>query len=233
MSGILLVDKPKGWTSNDVCQFLKKRFQFKKIGHGGTLDPFATGLLVLYLDQATRFSNMSLNDVKIYEGVIKLGEQTSTGDSEGDVICTEEIPSALSMQTIQNVFDSFLGPGRQKPPMTSAIKKNGIPLYRLARKGIEIEREDRDIEIFELRVLSWEKPFVSFKSKVSKGTYIRVLAEDLGRKLGTAGHLRDLRRLSSGQFNIDNAITTDRLKEFKSREEMTPYLLNELLYSGV
>jgi len=224
MSGILLVDKPKGWTSNDVCQFVKQRFRFKKVGHGGTLDPFATGLLVLYLDQATRLSCLSLNDEKIYEGVMCLGRKTSTGDSEGNVISHQEISREIDRIVLQNVFDSFVGLVWQKPPMTSAIKKNGVPLYRLARKGIEVERENRKINIYELNVKNWSAPFISFNARVSKGTYIRVLAEDIAEKLGTKAFLSELRRVASGQFYIDHAISIDRLKMIHSHEELSPFI---------
>jgi len=224
MSGILLIDKPQGWTSNDVCQFIKRRFKFNKVGHGGTLDPFATGLLILFLDKATQLAGLSLNDEKIYEGIIHLGLATSTGDPEGKVISREEIFEEWNIEKLQNALNSFLGPQKQMPPMMSAIKKNGVPLYRLARKGIEVEREARDINIFELKVLDWKKPFIHFRTRVSKGTYIRVLAEDIGVKLNSKASLLELRRVASGSHHIERAISIDEVKTKNSKEELMTHV---------
>lgn len=214
---IFLVDKPQGWTSNDVCQFVKKRFGFRKVGHGGTLDPFATGLLVLFIDHATRFSASSLADQKVYEGTLHLGLETSTGDPEGEVISRKEV-GLFTPERLQEVLDSFLGDSLQKPPMTSAIKQNGMRLYELARKGIEVERKDRPIEIFELKVKEYKHPFVDFSASVSKGTYLRVLAQDIGRRLGTGASLTALRRIASGPYHVNAAQTVEALKQISSEK---------------
>ncbi len=227
MSGILLVDKPKDWTSSDVCQFIKKRFHFNKVGHGGTLDPFATGLLIIYLDDATRWASGSLNDEKYYEGTIHFGIETTTGDPEGEVILRAEVPESVNEESIRNVFSSFTGTQMQTPPMMSAIKKNGIPLYRLARKGIEVSREPREIQIFELLLKSWSSPFAVFRSKVSKGTYIRVLAKDIGQKLGCPVSLTELRRIASGNFHIERSITVDQMKQMPSKEKLFKFLIQQ------
>ncbi|MBI4971395.1 MAG: tRNA pseudouridine(55) synthase TruB [Candidatus Omnitrophica bacterium] len=219
-TGIFLIDKPQGWTSNDVCQFIKRKFKFKKVGHGGTLDPFATGVLVLFVDDATQLSHLSLNDKKVYEGVIHLGLATSTGDPEGEVLGRMEIPDDWNRDWLQSVLNIFLGHSQQKPPMMSAIKKNGIPLYRLARKGIEVDREPRNIEISELTVLDWQRPFLHFRAQVSKGTYIRVLAEDIGLKLSTKASLSVLRRIASGDYHIERSISIDQIKQMNTKEEL-------------
>ncbi len=220
----MLVDKPRGWTSNDVCQFVKKRFRFKKVGHGGTLDPFATGLLVLYLNKATRFSSAGLNDKKEYEGLIHFGVETSTGDSEGEIINSAGICDSIKEDQIESVLESLIGPGLQIPPMLSAIKRKGVPLYRLARKGIEVDREARPIEIFDLKMLEWNSPYLKFHSYVSKGTYLRVLAQDIGLKLGVLSSLKELRRVSSGSHHLKNSITIEQLKKLSMPDEISTYL---------
>ena len=223
MSGIMLVDKPQGWTSHDVCQYVKKNFRVQKVGHGGTLEPFATGLLVLYIDESTKLAGQSLNHEKVYEGSLHLGVETSTGDPDGEIVSEGQVDQNLTPEAIQKVFDEFLGKGFQIPPMTSAVKQKGVPLYKLARKGKVVARESRPVEIFELKVLKFESPFVQFRTKVSKGTYIRVLAEQIGRRLGSGASLESLRRISSGPYHIENAkpvtgltINDERLNTIRS-----------------
>jgi len=224
-SGILLIDKHDDWTSNDVCQFVKHYFKLKKVGHGGTLDPFATGLLVLYLNKATKLASQSISDSKVYEGVIRFGVKTSTGDPLGEIIQEKEV-SLVSDQTVTDVFNQFVGELWQTPPMVSAIKKDGVPLYKLARKGIVVEREKRKIQIFSLELMKNTFPFVRFRAHVSKGTYIRTLAEDIGEKINIPASLSELRRISSGDFNIEQAITTDQIKQMDSLEDVLPHLID-------
>ncbi|MBI4398571.1 MAG: tRNA pseudouridine(55) synthase TruB [Candidatus Omnitrophica bacterium] len=224
MSGILLVNKPQSWTSNDVCQWLKKRFRFKKVGHGGSLDPFATGLLVLYLEEATRQASQGLSDEKKYEGTIQLGLETSTGDPEGTLVCQMDVPS-VAPSTLQNVFSGFIGRRMQTPPMTSAIKKNGTPLYRLARKGIEIARAAREIQIFELKMREFHSPYIDFYAHVSKGTYVRVLAQDIGKELGVPALLTRLHRVGSGKFTVEHALRLDQIQKIHSKDELLKWII--------
>jgi tRNA pseudouridine55 synthase len=222
-SGVLLVDKPKGWTSNDVCQCIKRHFQFKKVGHGGTLDPFATGLLVLYLNRATRLAHRGLQDEKEYEAWMQLGLVTTTGDPEGAMVSKSDLGD-LSKGQVQNHIQNFLGTYWQLPPMTSAIKKNGVPLYRMARKGIEVKREKRLCHISSLTMQQWALPMVQLRARVSKGTYIRVLAQDLGEKIGVGASLSELRRIASGNYQINQAVSIDVINEMKNVEDLKPYL---------
>nr|WP_315043550.1 tRNA pseudouridine(55) synthase TruB [uncultured Moraxella sp.] len=211
VSGVLLIDKPQGMTSQQVVskvKFLLKSPQHdsKKAGHTGTLDPMATGLLPICLGEATKFSHYQLNANKRYEATIKLGEKTDTGDADGQVIETKDI-STITEQDLSKVTEQFFGKIKQIPPMYSALKKDGKRLYELAREGIEIERQAREIEIFELNLTFIKKDLLKLVVTCSKGTYVRVLGEDIAQKLGTVGHLVSLRRLATGDFDIQDAIT--------------------------
>ncbi len=223
-SGILLIDKEPGWTSNDICQVVKGRFRFKKVGHGGTLDPFASGLMVLFINKATKISSQSLCDEKEYEGTIHLGLTTSTGDPDGDVLA-ENCVEHLSEEEIVNKMKSFIGEQWQKPPMTSAIKVNGTPLYRLARKGKEVDRDSRKISILSMEILKVDLPFVQFRAKVSKGTYIRVLAEDIGKALNVGASLNVLRRISSGAYSVEKSLPIQHVKAKNINIELDNYLI--------
>lgn len=209
------MDKPKGLTSHDVVSFLRKRFSIGKVGHAGTLDPMATGVLVLLLGRATRLSGKLSCDDKEYEASMRLGITTDSHDSEGKVVCAKETGS-LSEDEIKKAFCSFLGVIEQVPPMVSAIKHKGKKLYQLARRGVEIERAPRKITIYDLRIKSISMPDVSFAVSCSKGTYIRKLASDIGEKLGCGAHLTSLRRTRSGRFTIGEAVTFEELKRFDS-----------------
>jgi tRNA pseudouridine55 synthase len=207
--GILLVDKPKGWTSHDVVakvrNILSKEAGKKiKVGHTGTLDPMATGLLVLvvgsYTKRAAEFSKLD----KTYEATIRLGETSTTGDAEGEKsFVSDKKPDETS---VKNVINYFLGTHKQMPPAYSAIKIGGQKAYNLARKGKDVKLEPREIKIYEITDVKYDYPYVSFSAKVSSGTYIRSLAQDIGEKLGTGAHLTELKRTYVSNFSLQNAI---------------------------
>jgi tRNA pseudouridine55 synthase len=204
MNGILIVDKPTGVTSADVVRSIKRRVGVK-VGHLGTLDPFASGLLPLCLGEATKIAQFLNTASKSYEGIIQLGAATDTGDCTGTV--TRTVPLVpLEPATLQEVAQRFVGPSWQVPPMYSALKRDGVPLYKLARKGIEVEREAREIAIESLHLVPIEDGQLRFAVACSKGTYVRVLAEDIGRALGTVAHLQTLRRTRFGSFDLSQAV---------------------------
>lgn len=192
--GILLLDKPAGVTSNGALQRVKRLFYAKKAGHTGSLDPIATGMLPICFGEATKFSQFLLESDKSYHVVAKLGVQTTTGDSEGTVVATKPVVD-VSLERLLQVVPRFLGEIEQVPPMYSAIKHQGKPLYELARRGIEIERKPRSVNIFSLQILHLEGDQLTLRVHCSKGTYIRTLVEDIGRELGCGGHVIGLRRL--------------------------------------
>jgi len=215
MSGILLVDKPKGVTSHDVVDFIRKRFGIKKAGHAGTLDPSATGLLVILIGKATKLSPGFSGSDKVYEGILTLGKKTDSGDAEGKAVF-EGSTGKLTESVIRDAFRSFEGDIDQVPPMVSAIHHKGKRLYELARKGAEVPREARKVTISRLVVSGINLPDVSFSVTCSKGTYVRKLCDDIGDKLGCGGHLSRLRRIKSGEFSIDGAADLDRIKTLTS-----------------
>lgn len=211
VSGVLLIDKPQGMTSQQVVSKVKYLLKSdvhdsKKAGHTGTLDPMATGLLPICLGEATKFSHYQLDAVKSYQAIIKLGEQTDTGDAEGKIIATSPVPN-VTQAMLQSVIEQFLGEIMQVPPMYSALKKDGKKLYELAREGIEVERAARPLTIYELSLTPLSAQQLQLTVTCSKGTYVRVLAEDIAKALGTVGHLTSLRRIQTGDFEIANAIT--------------------------
>ena len=208
--GILLVDKPPRLTSHDVVDKVRRHFGFKKVGHCGTLDPLATGLLILVLGKATKLSEKLLSDNKDYEGTLRLGTTTDSQDADGKVTKTNEVPPFTEEQ-IKQTFAKFVGDIYQTPPMVSAIKQGGKPLYKLARKGIEVEREPRLVHVFEFRVTDIVLPDIKFLLRCTKGTYVRTLCDDIGNVLGCGGHLAQLRRSRSGNFSIANAHTLDAI----------------------
>ena len=211
VSGVLLIDKPQGMTSQQVVSKVKYLLKSdvhdsKKAGHTGTLDPMATGLLPICLGEATKFSHYQLDAVKSYKAIIKLGEQTDTGDAEGEIITTIPVPH-VTQAMLQSVTEQFLGEIMQVPPMYSALKKDGKKLYELAREGIEVERAARPLTIYQLSLTPLSDQQLQLTVTCSKGTYVRVLAEDIAKALGTLGHLTALRRIQTGDFEIANAIT--------------------------
>ena len=211
VSGVLLIDKPQGMSSQQVVSKVKYLLKSdvhdsKKAGHTGTLDPMATGLLPICLGEATKFSHYQLDAIKSYQAIIKLGEQTDTGDAEGQIIATIPVPH-VTQAMLQSVTEQFLGEIMQVPPMYSALKKDGKKLYELAREGIEVERAARPLTIYKLSLTSLSAQHLQLTVTCSKGTYVRVLAEDIAKALGTLGHLTALRRIQTGDFEIANAIT--------------------------
>ena len=209
-SGIFLVNKDKGLSSNKAIQKIKKRLDIKKIGHFGTLDPLAEGLLICGINKGTKLSEKFLNLDKSYFSKIMLGIQTTTDDSEGDIIKEKKIK--ISEKEIIEMTKTFIGESKQKPPFFSALKHKGKPLYKYAREGKLIEKEPRDIKIYKILNIFVENAFVSFEISCSKGTYIRSIARDLGDKLECGGHLVELVRLSQGSFNLKDAKKVDDIQ---------------------
>ena len=212
LEGVLLVDKPTDHTSHDVVARLRGKLRTKRVGHAGTLDPMATGLLVILIGKATRLSQYLTGMDKEYEGTVELGKVTNTQDAEGEVMETRPVPP-LTREQVQAAMKGFLGDQYQTPPMFSAVKIDGVPLYKMARKGEEVEREPRFI-----RVAGWEitggfaLPRFDFRMQCSKGTNVRTLAHDLGEKLGCGGHLAALRRTATGSFRIEQALTIEQIE---------------------
>ena len=215
--GILLVDKPATWTSFDVVNFVRARFNIPKVGHCGTLDPAATGLLVLVLGKFTRISNSLSGVDKVYEGSLRLGIETDSEDMDGKVI-RESDYSHVTEESLRDTVMSFMGKSMQIPPMVSALKKDGKKLYELAREGVEIEREARPIEVYDIKVNNIALPDCDFTVHCSKGTYVRTIASDIGKKLGCGAVLTGLRRTAAGKFSIEDAVTVDTLKTFEQPE---------------
>ena len=217
--GLLLIDKSKGISSNQALSLVKRMLNPKKIGHTGTLDPLATGLLPICLGDATKFSSFLLDENKTYEADLQLGSNSSTGDAEGKIkkINSYKIPS---IEKINEILQSFLGESKQKPPMYSALKKDGIPLYKLARQGIEVEREERSILIKLIDLQSIKSDLITIKVCCSKGTYIRTLGEDIGKKLGTGAYLTSLRRVAVGKIGIHQALTLDDYEKLSLPEKL-------------
>ena len=208
--GVLLVDKPAGPTSHDIVAGIRRVFRIDKVGHGGTLDPNATGLLVILLGRGTRLSAQVMGGDKTYTGVMRLGRTTNSQDIDGETI--EEKPcDGIAAAQIQAQMDARLGDSYQTPPMVSAVNVNGVPLYKLARKGQEVAREPRFIHLYRFRLLRWESPLASFDIVCSKGTYVRTLCHDIGQTLGSGACLEALRRTASGAFRIEDAMPFDDL----------------------
>jgi tRNA pseudouridine55 synthase len=220
--GVLLLDKPLGWSSNDALQKVKWLLRAEKAGHTGTLDPLATGVLPLCFGAATKFSQLQLDADKTYEAVARLGQKTSTADAEGEVI--EERPVQVSQEDLQRIAPQFTGLIRQIPPMHSALKKDGKALYEYARAGIEIEREAREVTIHALNMAldntNAAQPAIKMIVKCSKGTYIRTLGEDVGDALGCGAHLSALRRVGTGGFEIGQCVTLEALEAMTEVERL-------------
>lgn len=214
LDGILIIDKPAGITSHDVVAKVRKALKTKKVGHTGTLDPLATGVLIVCVEKATKLVNYLTCDEKTYEVEMKFGIKTDTGDITGKII--DEDPNYdIDISIIKNTMNKFIGKQKQIPPMYSAIKINGKKLYELAREGIEIEREAREIEIFDIRNIEWKNEILKYTVHCSKGTYIRSLCEDIAKELGTIGTMTNLRRIQSGKFQIKDAIKIEDISEEK------------------
>ena len=222
--GLLFIDKEAGMTSRAVDNAVQRLFHTKKVGHLGTLDPFATGLLIVAVNEATKYLPFLPDEEKTYQARLVLGKATSTGDLTGEAI--EEKPVEMpSICQIEDVLRSFLGESTQIQPMTSAIKKDGVSLYKLAHKGIEVEREPRKILVHEIHLLEVNGNEILFEATVSKGTYVRTLGEDIAKRLGTLGHLGSLRRVKVGSIDVSNAIRLNHVEhaEFFLPSDYVPY----------
>ena len=211
LEGVLLVDKPGDHTSHDVVARLRRKLNMKRIGHAGTLDPMATGLMILLIGKATKISQYLISLDKGYEGSIELGKVTDSQDADGEVLETRPVP-ALTAADVRNAMNGFLGDQYQMPPMFSAIKIGGVPLYKNARKGVEVEREPRFIRIMSFDLTRFALPRFDFKLRCTKGTYVRTVAHDLGQKLGCGAHLAALRRTSTDKFDLADAMTLDQIE---------------------
>lgn len=214
LDGILVIDKPSGITSHDVINTVRKKLHTRKVGHTGTLDPLATGVLIVCVEKATKLVEYLTAERKIYEVSAKFGIKTDTGDITGSII-KEDQNVIIDSNMLNNVIKKFVGKQKQIPPMYSAIKINGKKLYELAREGIEIERQARDIEIYDINNISQDKDILKFSVACSKGTYIRTLCEDIAEKLGTVATMINLKRIKNGNFDIQNAIDLDLISEEK------------------
>ncbi len=214
MNGYFLIDKKEGWTSRDVVTKISHIFHIKKVGHSGTLDPFATGLLVVSIGTATK-ANVCLDGLdKEYIATLKLGSRTLSGDKTNEVVESKPVKTPTKEEILQ-VFESLIGPQKQVPPMVSAVRYKGQKLFHLALQGIEVDRPARDINIYELELLDFKDDEITFRTKVSKGTYIRVLGEEIAKRLDNLGHLISLRRTQVGPFRIEDAIDALEVSEEK------------------
>lgn len=227
MDGIILINKEKDYTSNDVVQIAKKVFN-KKVGHTGTLDPMATGVLPLLIGKGTLCSKYLINHDKIYVATLKLGVKTDTGDITGNIIKTEKVDEKiLELNKVKNVLSSFIGEQEQIPPMYSAIKINGKKLYEYARNGQKLKISPRKINLYNLELISIKNEKISFKVYCSKGTYIRTLCEDIAEKLGTIGTMCELNREKVGDFEIKNSVTINQLKKsFDDKNFLNKYFIS-------
>jgi tRNA pseudouridine55 synthase len=223
-SGVLLIDKAPDMTSHDVVAIARRALNTKKIGHCGTLDPMATGLLMLVIGRATKIQDLLMSEAKEYVGTMTLGAVTSTQDRQGEVLESKPVPE-LSEEQVRQAFDAFTGDFEQIPPMVSAIKKDGVPLYKLARKGQVIERDPRPVTVTGYQVTRVALPEIDFVVNCSKGFYVRTYAHDIGEKLGCGGHLSALRRTRSGKFTLDRAVTVADLKT-APREDLLKSLIS-------
>ncbi|HEY9509448.1 MAG TPA: tRNA pseudouridine(55) synthase TruB [Verrucomicrobiae bacterium] len=217
LDGALLVDKPCGPTSHDVVDAIRRKFGIKKVGHCGTLDPNATGLLIIVLGRATKLSEKLMSDDKVYEGTIKFGESTDSYDADGELTGSLPVPP-LTLEELNEAGAEFIGDIMQTPPMVSAIKKDGVPLYKLARKGVEVPREPRLIHIYNFRFTNYEEPLATFKLACTKGTYVRSVSHELGEKIGCGAHLATLRRTVSGKFDVTDAAKLDDILKLSAAE---------------
>lgn len=224
INGVLLLDKPKGMSSNHALQRTRRLFQARKAGHTGTLDPMATGLLPVCLGEATKFSAHLLEADKVYRTRVKFGEVTDTGDAEGEVVTRNVLPETLDRGAVEAVLERFRGEIDQVPPMYSALKHQGRKLYELARQGQVVERASRRVTIYDMRPLGWEPDGVWLQVRCSKGTYIRTLAEDIGTALGFGAHITALERLETGPFDSEGRLSLEALEAMSEEERLAQLL---------
>ena len=223
MDGILIINKPAGLTSHDVVDFIRKRFRIKKAGHAGTLDPLATGVLIILLNKSTKLSSRIMNDAKEYEVTLKLGVSTDSGDADGRILSRSN-KTNVERERLQAAIKGFLGDVEQIPPMVSALKYKGKRLYQLARKGIEVPRKPRLIHIFKIEIIEFSPPFIGLRVLCSKGTYIRTLCSEIGQVLGCGAYAERMRRIRSGDYHIQDSLTFDELRKM-SREDLEKRVL--------
>lgn len=231
LDGALLVDKPAGPTSHDVVEEIRRHFRIKKVGHCGTLDPNATGLLILVLGRATKLSDRLISEDKVYAGTAKFGESTDSHDAAGELVASLPVPP-LSLEELNSATASFVGDHLQTPPMVSAVKQGGVPLYKLARKGIEVERKPRLVHIYTFQFSAYTEPVGEFRVACTKGTYVRTLVHDLGQKIGCGAHLATLRRLASGRFQVADAVRFEDLLG-RSRKDLEQLVIPVFKLAGV
>jgi tRNA pseudouridine55 synthase len=217
LDGVLLIDKPSGMTSHDVVAMVRRKLQTKKVGHCGTLDPMATGLLLVVVGKGTKIQDLLMAEDKEYQGAMKLGVITDSQDADGEVIEEHPVPLLLP-DDISSAFKKFHGDFYQTPPMVSAIKKDGVALYKLARQGKTVEREPRFVHVFAHEILRSEPPDIEFRVVCSKGFYVRTYAHDIGQVLGCGAHLTALRRTKSGRFSVTSATPLTRFEEMNTGE---------------
>lgn len=230
MNGILIVNKPEGITSQGVVSKVKKALNVKKVGHTGTLDPLATGVLPILVGNSTKLSKYLIEHDKTYRAVIKLGEKSSTGDREGEITETKEVSESLNKDIINKALQSFLGKQTQTPPIYSAIKINGKKLYEYAREGKEVEIPEREIEIYKIELISYNKEnkTVEYEVSCSKGTYIRTLCEDIAKTLETVGYMLSLNRVKVDKFTIEESFTLEDIESGKYKLLQMEELFKEL-----
>lgn len=224
--GVLLIDKPTGITSHDVVDCVRRKLKMKRVGHAGTLDPLATGLLIILVGKATKLSSRLMGLDKEYEGTFELGKVSDSHDIDGEIVGTHDVSNTITEELIKERMSRFVGDQYQIPPMFSAVKIKGVPLYKHARKGKEVEREPRFVRISKYTLNSWENPFGQFYVYCTKGTYVRSLVHDLGKTLGCGGILTQLRRIATNNLNLKNAV------ELKVFEEQTLSDINNFLIPG-
>ncbi len=218
IDGVLLVDKAPGMTSHDVVAIVRRQLGTKKVGHCGTLDPLATGLLIIVLGRGTKIQDLLMSEDKEYVGTMTLGTTTDSQDRDGQIVDTRPVPEDLTLEKLEPVFAKYDGDFYQMPPMVSAIKQGGVPLYKLARQGQVVEREPRFVHVFAHEIKAWRSPDIDFRVVCSKGFYVRTYAFDIGETLGCGAHLKDLRRTQSGRFDLKRAVTVDEIKTLPAEE---------------
>jgi tRNA pseudouridine55 synthase len=224
--GAVLIDKPAGPTSHDVVDALRRTFRIDKVGHCGTLDPNATGLLIIVLGKGTKLSEKLMSDDKVYEGSMKFGETTDSYDAGGELVASLSVPP-ITLEELNAAAAAFQGDLMQMPPMVSAVKIKGVPLYKMARKGIEVERKARLIHIYSFQFRGYTEPFAQFRVACTKGTYVRALAHEIGQKLGCGAHLATLRRVVSGKFDVKDSISFEdalKLSSSELQKRVLPFL---------
>jgi len=224
LDGVLLVDKAEGMTSHDVVALVRRQLGIKKVGHCGTLDPIATGLLLITIGRGTKVQDLLMSEDKEYVGTLTLGAATTTQDRQGEIVETKPVPQ-LSEEQIRAAFEKFRGDFYQMPPMVSAKKHGGVPLYKLARQGKVVEREPRFVHVYRYTIDKINLPDIDFSVLCSKGFYVRTYSHDIGDALGCGAHLKSLRRTKSGRFEVEGVLTVDQIRN-SSREEITRNILS-------